>query len=340
MIVSPTDHSTQAASCRHQVHRSKRPLIGEDLYGGDGLLMFWSHKPIAPWQDEAWLTAMRRERASAYQRQVLNEFASCSSQFVDLSKWDRVVDPSLTRAPPDRKLPVWVGVDASYKHDQTAIVAVTFDRARQQVRLIDHRIYQPTSDSPLDFELTVETALLDLMRCYAVRVILFDPWQMQATAQRLTKAGLPLEEFPQSSPNLTAASQNLFDLIESQSILLYPDAAMRTAISRAVAIETPRGWRIGKEKSAFKIDVVIALAMAAYAAVQGSGKPGYDRLYKAWDPNHIDPDAPPAPPPEQKSSANERLIDLYRGIAVPCRPSRLAETIWPAPPPTKPIWPW
>ena len=32
-------------------HRGKeQPLIGEDLYGGNGLLMFWSHKPIAPWQ--------------------------------------------------------------------------------------------------------------------------------------------------------------------------------------------------------------------------------------------------------------------------------------------------
>ena len=46
----------------------QQPLVGEDLYAGDGLLMFWSHKPIAPWQDDAWLAKMRRERASAYQR--------------------------------------------------------------------------------------------------------------------------------------------------------------------------------------------------------------------------------------------------------------------------------
>ena len=39
----------------------EQPKLGEDLYGGDGLLMFWSHKPIAPWQDEAWAKAMRRE---------------------------------------------------------------------------------------------------------------------------------------------------------------------------------------------------------------------------------------------------------------------------------------
>ena len=80
----------------------QQPLIGEDLYGGDGLLMFWSHKPIAPWQDEDWAVTMRRERASAYQRQFLNEFASSSSQFVNMSKWDRCCDeitnPAAVRA--------------------------------------------------------------------------------------------------------------------------------------------------------------------------------------------------------------------------------------------------
>jgi hypothetical protein len=40
---------------------SIRPLTllvgrsGPDLYAGDGLLMFWSHQPIAPWQTQAWI---------------------------------------------------------------------------------------------------------------------------------------------------------------------------------------------------------------------------------------------------------------------------------------------
>ena len=33
----------------------QQPQIGKDLYAGDGMLMFWSHDPVAPWQDEAWL---------------------------------------------------------------------------------------------------------------------------------------------------------------------------------------------------------------------------------------------------------------------------------------------
>ena len=50
--------------------------------------------------------------------------------------------------------------------------------------------------------------------------------------------------------------------------MLYPDAAMRLAVSRAVAIETSRGWRIAKEKQSHKIDVVVALAQAAHACVK------------------------------------------------------------------------
>ena len=259
----------------------QQPLLGDDLYGGNGLLMFWSHKPVAPWQDQAWLTSMRRERASAFSRQVLNEFASSSSQFVDLNKWDRCVDPALGHVGVDLFLPVFIGVDASFRHDATAICVVSFDQSRQQVRLITHKLYQPTSEQPLDFELTVEAALLNMARSYQVRKVLFDPWQMQAVAQRLQKQGLPVEEFPQTSANLTAASQNLFDLIEAQGIVLYPDEQMRLAISRAVAVETPRGWRVGKQNQSHKIDLVIALAMAAYAAMQSQKEPFFDRSY-AW----------------------------------------------------------
>jgi len=52
-------------------------------------------------------------------------------------------------------------------------------------------------------------------------------------------------------------------------------ARARTAAARTVAIEMPRGWRIGKDKQTHKIDVIVALAMSAWAAVQGAGRPVY-----------------------------------------------------------------
>ena len=246
-----------------------QPTIGTDLHTGDGLLMFWSHDPIAPWQDDKWLAQMRRSlRPNQYLRMIENRFVTTESTFVDMAAFDRCVDPQLTAIVSDQTLPIFVGVDASVKHDSTAIVAVTFDQPSQRVRVVFHRVFQPTPDVPLDFEAAVEATLIDLGKRFAVRRILFDPYQMQATAQRLTRAGLPIKEFPQSVPNLTAASQNLYELISGGNLAVYPSDQIRLAVACAVAIETPRGWRIGKDKQTHKIDVVVALAMACHAAVQ------------------------------------------------------------------------
>jgi phage terminase large subunit-like protein len=40
------------------------------------------------------------------------------------------------------------------------------------------------------------------------------------------------------------------------------------AVSRAVSVETQRGWRISKDKQSHKIDVVVALSMAALGAIK------------------------------------------------------------------------
>ena len=260
-----------------ELHKRGRqqPLVDDDLYAGDGILMFWSHSPVAPWQDERWLAEMRRTlRPNAYQRLVLNEFASAESQFVDMAAWDSCVQPSLV--PSSERLPIYVGVDASTKRDSTALVAVTFDKKAQVVRLVQHRVFTPAPGDPINFEATVEATIIDWRRRFVVRQVLFDPFQMAAVSQRLAKAHVPIEEYPQSVPNLTAATSNLFDLIQSRGIALYPDAAMRLAVSRAIIVESSRGWRLDKLKQQHKIDVVVALSMACLAAVRGQGKPGYD----------------------------------------------------------------
>jgi phage terminase large subunit-like protein len=143
--------------------------------------------------------------------------------------------------------------------------------------------------------------------------VLFDPYQMQAVSQRLAKAGVRTQEFPQTPANLTEASQNLFELIQGRNFIAYPDAGMRLAISRAVALETSRGWRITKEKQSHKIDVVVALAMAAHAAVKGQNDSTFS-LYSGW----LD-DEPAPPPPKSPPGMSEAE---YRRITAP--PSLMA----------------
>jgi hypothetical protein len=144
----------------------QQPLVGSDLYAGDGILMFWSHHPVAPWQTEAWLGQMRQQlRPNAYLRMIENRFVSTESTFIDLAWWDQCVDLAARPIVTDRSLPVCIGVDASVKHDSTAIVAVTWDHDAQKARMVWHRIFQPSPDEPLDFEAAIEDTVLDLQQC-------------------------------------------------------------------------------------------------------------------------------------------------------------------------------
>src|SRR5262249_24353957 len=48
-------------------------LVGSDLHAGAGLLMFWSHEPIAPWQTPEWIEQMRRSlRPNQFLRMIEN----------------------------------------------------------------------------------------------------------------------------------------------------------------------------------------------------------------------------------------------------------------------------
>ena len=244
-----------------------QPEIGNDLRAGDGLLAFWSHSVIAPWQTDEWLNDMKRAlRPNQYARMILNKFSSSEENFVEMAWWD-----SCTTGQPvvaDRSLPVWIGVDASTKRDSTAIVAVTWDREVKKVRLINHRIFHPSPNDPINFARDIEETILDYARRFKVKAVVYDPYAMAASAQRLSKAGVKMEEYPQSLSGLTATTQNLFELVKGGGLIVYPDAEIRTAVSHAVALESTRGWRLTKGATSHKIDVVVALSLACLAAVR------------------------------------------------------------------------
>jgi phage terminase large subunit-like protein len=290
-----------------------QPEIAPNLYAGDGLLMAWHHEPIAPWQTQTWVSEMRRSlRKNQFLRMVENRFVHSESSFIDLQWWDECCDPQAHPLLADNVLPVFVGVDASVKRDSTAIVVCAWNREHKRVRVIWHRIFQPSPSDPLDFERTIEKTLRELRRKFRVQQIIYDPYQMAATAQRLLGEGLPMVEFPQTVANLTEIGQCLYELIKGRNIISYADADIRLALSRAVAVEGSRGWKISKERQSHKIDVIIALAMAAHAATtnQNSALETWSKFFTAIGGQPLGPaaDAPSSPYFEQaRKEYYERL---------------------------------
>jgi phage terminase large subunit-like protein len=205
------------------------------------IVAYWDHEPRMPWQTATYLSGQRASmRPNAYLRLHENRWVSGSEQFVTQDLWDACVDqthhPYVVAAPSD----VWLGIDAGIKHDSSAGVAVRRDG--QRVELVSHRIWKPT---------------------------------LHRSITTLRAGGVPIQEYSQTPPNLTAMGQQFFDLLRGRSLRLYPDAELRQQALNTVAIESSRGWRIAKEKSSKKIDAIVALAMAFMAALEVRTRGGY-----------------------------------------------------------------
>jgi hypothetical protein len=93
-------------------------------------------------------------------------------------------------------------------------------------------------------------------------------------------------------------------------------------VSRGVALEVARGWRIAKEKASHKIDVVVALAMAALGAVQqGQQSVGFDHKFLAHA-QRVLANAPRGP------HGSERAADPadFTEVALKIMPARIWKT--------------
>lgn len=207
-------------------------------------------------------------RPGTFERLHFNKRATGSEAFIELDAWDACVDPEHRPILPTREGPIYLGIDASVKHDSAAVVATGYDPERKKVILIRHRIWQPSTRDPLDIDGTIGAFVRELKKGYRVQEALYDPYQLADLSQRLRREGVNMVEYPQSVGNLTTMGTNLYELIKSKNIVLYADTLMRQAASHAIALQTSRGWRIAKEKSVFKIDPIVALAMSALAAVE------------------------------------------------------------------------
>lgn len=238
------------------------------IYGNRDARIFayWDHEPRAPWQTPDYYAAQRRSlRPSTYLRLHENRWTTGVETFITGELWDPCVDRDYF-APLRPPGPVYLGIDASLKHDTAAVMAIAVSRDR--LSLVAHRLWKPTEAEPLDLEATIETYVRELCGRMDVREILCDPWQMARSIATLKAAGLPIREFPQTTGNCTLMGQALFDALKGRQVRLYADEELRQQALNTVAVESSRGWRIAKEKASRKIDAIVALALAVVTALR------------------------------------------------------------------------
>jgi phage terminase large subunit-like protein len=197
-------------------------------------------------------------------RDLENVFAEDGERFIEAAVWDACVEPSWSPLWSTHEPSLFVGIDAATRDDTCAGVGVIRDE--DHIILACHRIWRPSRETPLDLR-EVEDWVLQLHRQYRLARVLVDPYQMARSIAALRAVGVPIEEHVQTPANLTRMAQVLFELLQSQALVLYPSDELREQALNAVVADTVRGLKLAKERASGKIDSLIALSMAAVAAV-------------------------------------------------------------------------
>ncbi len=135
-----------------------------------------------------------------------------------------------------------------------------------RLKLIWHRIFVPQGRT-INFA-KIEEAILLLHRSFDLAAVAYDPTQMVAVAQGLTRFGVKMVELPATQANSMAFSSLLRDLIEQNRLRVYPADDLRQHVLAAASKESQRGWHIVKQSGAVKIDAAVALAEACHVAAR------------------------------------------------------------------------
>jgi len=212
-------------------------------------------------------------RPLAYLRLHENRFTSNESAFVTPEQWNACYSPSVTPLELGEKRKIVFGADASTSRDLTALVGVWRNQEDSTRDIVYCRVWKPEksylrSGKPtIDLDVTIKEEILKLWKAEHVEAVYYDPYQLHSIALELQKAGVRMVELPQTSARVEA-DQALYDAVIGTTVRHFNHPDMNEHIQNAVAVETPRGFRLDKTKTSRKIDLAVAASMAHFGALK------------------------------------------------------------------------
>jgi hypothetical protein len=281
-----------------------KALAGERLPGG--LPIYWNPKASLlafvdvgveswrmPWMTKEYIEETRAgERPNTFRRIWLNEWVSNEAQFLPEGAWEACYSPEVKPLAVGDNRRIVLGADASTSRDLTALVGAEFNRETNTSDVVYCRVWKPQrgilrlGKPTVDLEETIGAEVMRLHRAGQLQCVIADPYQLHSLIIEWEKAGIRVIELAQNAGRVEA-DQGLYDAVISRSVRHYNDPVLNGHIRNAVALETPRGFRLAKEKTSQKIDAAVALSMALYGSLETQKKAGIteviDDPFAYWD---------------------------------------------------------
>lgn len=173
---------------------------------------------------------------------------------------------------------IYVGVDAAYSGDTTAVVYAWRDgngrihlRAKVWSAIATNLAHEYPEGSTLDNEELVEPYVHELARKFKIRAIVFDPEYFTTEAKHLSRAGFRIAPMYPQSGDMADAVRSFKRMVGEGRLAHDGDAVLANHVGNAVARKTSRGTKvydaIEKPGEAFRIDSATAGVMAAWLCV-------------------------------------------------------------------------
>ena len=219
-------------------------------------------------------------RLNSFTRMHSNERTAAESAFLPEGAWAACFDPSLRPLAPGDHIRLCLGGDASTSRDFTSLVGTIYNEETNTVDVKYCKVWRPRriagirmGKPTIDIEATIGAEVLRLHEAGQVGEVFCDNFQLHTSVITWHKAGIKVTELPQTSGRVES-DQGLYDGISARSVRHYNDPELNEAVKNAVALETPRGFRLAKEKTSKKIDAAVALSMSHYGSLKEKGQGG------------------------------------------------------------------
>jgi phage terminase large subunit-like protein len=216
-------------------------------------------------------SAVLRTPEPEFRTKRLNQWVSSMNAWLPTGKWEQL-DSELELDP---EQPVIVGFDGSFNGDCTALAYVTVPKDDQLPHVGLIRVWEKQPEDTDDWRVStseVEDEIIQFCQKYNVKEIACDPFRWQRTMEAMQDRGLPIVEYPSSSPSrMVQASSKFYTAVTEGNLTHDGNPTLARHLTNAVIKIDRLGPRIVKEHrgSPRKIDAAVAAVMAFDRATVG-----------------------------------------------------------------------
>jgi len=216
-------------------------------------------------------SAVRRTPEPEFRTKRLNQWVSSMNAWLPNGAWQPLAEQR--ELLPDED--IIIGFDGSFNGDCTSLMGCTIPKDDEKPYLFMIKTWEKQPEDTDDWRVNtqeVEDVIIQFCSTHNVKEIACDPYRWQRSMDAMAEMGLPVIEFPSTSPSrMVSACAKFYTAVTEQTMIHDGDALLERHLTNAVVKTDRIGPRIVKDNrsSPRKIDAAVAAVIAFDRATVG-----------------------------------------------------------------------